>query len=162
VTGPSLPEPIGEEVRRELKRFGPTGAMAEIVKAWPRIVGEAIARNAWPARVGRDGTLHVATSSSAWAFELGLLEADIRGRLSKELGGDAPTGLRFAPGRLPEPPSPTRDPGPPRGPKPSTHDREEADRLAAPIDDENLRKLVAKAAAASLARPAKRPGRLLD
>ena len=30
----------------------------------------AIAANAWPARIARDGTLHVATSSSAWAFEL--------------------------------------------------------------------------------------------
>jgi predicted nucleic acid-binding Zn ribbon protein len=162
MTGPSLPEPIGEEVRRELKRFGPSGAMAEIVDAWPGVVGDAIARNAWPARVGRDGTLHVATSSSAWAFELGLLEADIRGRLSRELGGDAPTGLRFAPGRLPEPPSATRDPRRTQGPKPSFRDRKEGDRLAAPIDDENLRKLVAKAAAASLARSAKRPGRLLD
>jgi hypothetical protein len=45
-----FPEPIGEYVRRELKRFGPSGAMAEIVRAWPAAVGESIARNAWPAR----------------------------------------------------------------------------------------------------------------
>jgi predicted nucleic acid-binding Zn ribbon protein len=162
VTGPGLPEPIGEEVRRELKRFGPSGAMAEIVRVWPEVVGAAIARNAWPARVGRDGTLHVGTSSSAWAFELGLHEADIRERLTKALGEDAPTGLRFAPGRLPEPPSPAPDPGQTKGPKPSTRDREEADRLAASITDENLRKVVAKAAAASLSGSADRPGRLLD
>jgi hypothetical protein len=158
----SLPEPIGEGVRRELKRFGPSGAMAEIVGVWPEVVGAAIARNAWPARVGRDGTLHVATSSSAWAFELGLHEADIRGRLLKALGEDAPTGLRFAPGRLPEPRPPAPDPGRAKGPKPSARDRDEADRLAASIDDENLRKVVAKAAAASLANSADRPGRLLD
>ena len=157
-----LPEPIGEEVRRELKRFGPSGAMAEIVAAWPGVVGEAIARNAWPARVARDGTLHVATSSSAWAFELGLLAADIRDRLAATLGADAPSGLRFAPGRLPEPSAHAPDPLRRRPPQPSSADRREADRLTETIDDENLRKLVAKAAAASLANSADRPGRLLD
>ena len=162
MTGPSFPEPIGEGVRRELKRFGPTGAMAEIVRAWPGVVGEAIARNAWPARVSRDGTLHVATSSSAWAFELGLLEPDMRARLSTALGPDAPTGLRFAPGRLPEPSSDVPPAEAARAPRPSAAERQEAERLAARIDDENLRKLVAKAAASSLARSANRPGRLLD
>jgi hypothetical protein len=104
----------------------------------------------------------VATSSSAWAFELGLLGSDIRGRLSAALGPEAPTGLRFAPGRLPEPPSPAARPERVRRPRPSAADRREAERLAAPIDDENLRKVVAKAAAESLARTADRPGRLLD
>jgi hypothetical protein len=157
-----FPEPIGGEVGRELKRFGPVGAMAEIVKAWPEAVGESIARNAWPARMSRDGTLHVAANSSAWAFELGLLEADIRGRLEKALGADAPTRLRFAPGPLPEP---ARE-GPAEGvqppPQPTAEEQREAERLAAPIEDENLRKVVAKAAAASLARAAGRPPRLID
>jgi predicted nucleic acid-binding Zn ribbon protein len=156
------PEPIGKGVRRELKRFGPSGAMAEIVRAWPAAVGDAIARNAWPARVARDGTLHVATSSSAWAFELGLLEADIRGRLASALGADAPKGLRFALGRLPEPESPKPDPERGRPPRPSSDDRREAERVAATIEDENLRKVVARAAAASLAKSPGRPPRLLD
>jgi hypothetical protein len=157
-----LPEPIGDEVRRELGRFGPAGSMAEIVEAWPGAVGDSIARNAWPARVSRDGTLHVATNSSAWAFELGLLEGEIRERLANALGGDAPTRLRFAPGRLPEParglpPEPSSRP-----PQPSSEDRREAARLTASIEDENLRKVVAKAAAASLARAAGRPPGLID
>ena len=63
-------ERIGNEVERELGRFGPAAGMAELLRAWPDAVGEEIARNAWPARIARDGTLHVATSSSAWAFEL--------------------------------------------------------------------------------------------
>jgi hypothetical protein len=147
-----FPEPIGDDVQRELKRFGPAGAMGEIVKAWPEAVGEAIARNAWPARVARDGTLHVATSSSAWAFELGLLEADIRGRLEARLGADAPARLRFAPGRLPEPAP--EAPGERRAQlrEPTAEQRREAERLAATIEDENLRKVVAKTAAQSLAR----------
>jgi hypothetical protein len=157
-----FPERIGDEVRRELKRFGPTGAMAEIVRAWPDAVGDSIARNAWPARVARDGTLHVATSSATWAYELGLLAADIQGRLSTALGVDAPKALRFAPGRLPEPAPPAREQAPIEGVEPSTAQRQEAERLAASIEDENLRKIVAKAAAASLANAAGRPGRLLD
>jgi hypothetical protein len=157
-----LPQRIGEELRRELGRFGPAGAMAEIVEAWPAAVGDSIARNAWPARTSRDGTLHVNTSSSAWAFELGLLEADIRGRLESALGSEAPPRLRFAPGRLPEPPREIPENRPARPPQPSPEEQREADRLVAPIEDENLRKIVAKAAAASLVRAAGRPPGLID
>ena len=77
------PERIGDGVKRELGRFGAAGAMAEVVEAWPALVGEQIARNAWPARIARDGTLHVATSSSAWAFELGQLAPELLERLSR-------------------------------------------------------------------------------
>jgi hypothetical protein len=156
------PEPIGGEVQRELKRFGPAGAIGEIVEAWPTAVGDSIARNAWPARIARDGTLHVATSSSAWAFELGLLEEEVRGRLERTLEHPAPPRLRFAPGRLPEPPSPAAEDKPRRRAKPSREERVAADRLAAPIEDENLRKIVAKAAAQSLAGGSGRPPRLID
>jgi hypothetical protein len=147
-----VPERIGDDVKRQLGRFGPAGAMAEIVRAWPAAVGDNIARNAWPARVARDGTLHVNTSSSAWAFELGLLEQKITERLREALGRDAPKGLRFAPGRLPEPAREAPSGASRRPPQPSPEERLEAERLAASIEDENLRKLVAKAAAASLAR----------
>lgn len=147
-----VPERIGDDVKRQLGRFGPAGAMAEIVRAWPEAVGDNIARNAWPGRVARDGTLHVNTSSSAWAFELGLLERQIMERLREALGRDAPKGLRFAPGRLPAPAREAPSQAPRRPPQPSSEERLEAERLAAPIEDENLRKLVANAAAASLAR----------
>jgi predicted nucleic acid-binding Zn ribbon protein len=146
------PQPIGDEVRRELGRFGPAGGMAEIVEAWPAAVGESISRNAWPARVSRDGTLHVNTSSSAWSFELGLLQAQILERLRAALGAEAPKALRFAPGRLPEPASDAASDRPTATRKPSETERRMAEELAAPIEDENLRKIVAKAAAASLAK----------
>ena len=96
------PERIGQDVRRELGRFGPAGAIADVVDVWPAAVGDSISRNAWPTRIARDGTLHVSTSSSAWAFELGLLEADLRERLSERLGDRAPNRFRFAPGPLPD------------------------------------------------------------
>jgi len=98
-------ERIGGEVDRELRRFGPVGAMPAVVAAWPAAVGDTIARNAWPARVGRDGTLLVHTSSSTWAFELSQLAPTILQRLAEALAEEGPKALRFAPGRLPEPAS---------------------------------------------------------
>ena len=141
-------ERIGENVRREVQRFGHHGAIGEVVKVWPAAVGVQIARNAWPARVGRDGTLFVHTSSSAWAFELAQLEPDIRARL----GAAAPGALRFAPGPLPEhDPSVSEEAGP-TAIEPSPEEVETGVQIAATIDDEMLRKLVARAAAASLAK----------
>ena len=146
-------ERLGGEVRRELGRFGPAAGMADVVAVWPGVVGEAIARNAWPARIGRDGTLHVAVSSSAWAFELTHLEATVLARLRETLP-EPPARLRFTPGRLPEPSVPAAEPGPRGRPEPRPEDVEEAARIAAGIEDEELRSIVARAAAASLARAA--------
>jgi hypothetical protein len=145
---------IGGGVRRELERFGPAAGMADLVAAWPRLVGEQIARNAWPARLGRDGTLHVAASSSAWAFELAQLAPQVLESLQQGLGDGAPVALRFAPGKLPElSPEPAETAAEPP-PRPTAEQAAQAADLAAPIADENLRKVVAKAAAASLARAA--------
>ncbi|HET8873894.1 MAG TPA: DUF721 domain-containing protein [Gaiellaceae bacterium] len=155
-------EPIGDVVRRELGRFGRGEAIAEIVKVWPEAVGESIARNAWPARIARDGTLHVATSSSTWAFELGLLEADIRKRLAAALGKGAPVSFRFAPGRLPEAPPDATEKRPASPVEPTWAEQLEGERMAEAIDDQNLRKVVARAAAASLARAAGPPLDLVD
>jgi hypothetical protein len=136
---------LGDEIDRELGRFGPEAKIAALVEAWPAAVGETIARSAWPARVARDGTLHVNTADSVWAFELTSRAAEIGRRLGVE-------GVRFAPGRLPEPsvPEPTRPV--PESREPSRELLETGARLAAGIEDENLRKIVARAAAASLAR----------
>ena len=141
-------DPLGNSVAGELRRLGPAGEIVEIVRAWPEAVGEQIARNAWPARVSRDGTLHVATSSSAWAFELGQLEADIRGRL----GQWAPPRLRFAPGPLPEGHEAGPEPAQSAPLQPTREEWVEAARLGAQIEAEELRNLVTRAAAASLAR----------
>lgn len=144
-------EPIGADVRRELGRFGPAAGMAEVVAAWPDAVGEQIALNAWPARMSRDGTLHVATSSSAWAFELTQLEGEIRKRLGDAAGEAGPARLRFAVGHVPEPGS---DPAPKEKrtvPRVSEALSAEGERIAAAIEDPDLREVVARAAAASLA-----------
>jgi hypothetical protein len=148
-------ERLGERTRRELARFESAPGLGELVEAWPRAVGPEIARNAWPARVARDGTLHVATSSSTWAFELTQLEADVLGRLRAHVQESVPKKLRFAPGPLPEPPSPDLS-------GTGSHEplvagakvRSQAELLAAGIEDEELREAVARAAAASLERAA--------
>lgn len=144
-------EPLGEELRRELGRLGPAGAIGEVVEAWPGAVGPAIAANAWPARIARDGTLHVATSSSAWAFELTHLSATVRERLSERLGPAAPAVLRFAPGRLPEPGPEGVESFTRTVPIPSPAARAAAEQVASEIEDPALREAVARAAAASLA-----------
>ena len=150
-------EPLGDELRRELGRLGPAGAIGEVVEAWPESVGPAIAANAWPARIARDGTLHVATSSSAWAFELTHLAATVSERLSERLGEAAPAALRFAPGRLPEPGAAGVETSARTVPSPSPAARAAGEEIASAIQAPGLREAVARAAAASLAAAEARP-----
>jgi hypothetical protein len=145
-------DPLGGEIRRELVRLGPGGAIADVVAVWPAAVGPAIAANAWPARIARDGTLHVSTSSSAWAFELTHLEDTVRARLGEHLGEGAPPRLRFATGRLPESGAESVESSERVVPRPSPAALAAAEELSAGIEDQELREAVSKAAAASLTR----------
>jgi hypothetical protein len=153
-------EPLGEGVRRELGRLGPAGAIADVVAVWPEAVGPGIAANAWPARISRDGTLHVATKSSTWAFELTQMSATIQERLEVSLES-APTALRFATGRLPEPGGKDVEDRKRTVPTPSPQAVAAGEEIAAAIADPTLREAVARAAAASLeaaaAGPSDRP-----
>ena len=144
---------LERQVRRELGRFGPVdGDMIGIVRVWPAAVGETVARNAWPARLARDGTLHVNTASATWAFELGRLVTTILDQLRSELGETTPPALRFAPGPIPEPEVDAAARRALERPEIRAEHRAEAAGIAAPIEDEELREYVARAAAASLAR----------
>jgi len=154
----TLPGPLGDEVRRELARVVPATGMPAIVEAWTEAVGGPIAENAWPARLGRDGTLHVAASSSTWAFELSQLADTIMSRLRERLAAAAPLALRFAPGPLPERGLESVKTSARFVPEVSPAAREEGERIAAVITDPELRSLVARAAAASLATRPPGPG----
>ncbi len=146
------PRSLGDEIRDQVARFGPEGAIGPIVQAWPAAVGDAIAANAWPARIARGGTLHVATSSSVWAFELTALAETVLERLHDALGDAAPTKVVFAAGRMPERgPLPEELEKPPPPPVSEEH-RRVASELTAGIENEELRAAVERAAAASLAR----------
>jgi predicted nucleic acid-binding Zn ribbon protein len=146
-------ERLDRDLRATLGRLGGSGDadLAAIVEVWPALVGEQNARRSWPARIGRDGTLHVHTADSVWAHQLGMLAPDIRARLAERLGRSAPASLRFAPGPLPAPGDlePARRP---RIAEAGPEERVEAASIASGIEDEELRELVARAAAASLAR----------
>ena len=136
-------EPLGDELRCELAALGPNAAMSETTAAWPVAVGPDIARNAWPARFQRDGTLIVHTQDAIWAFELGHRAAEIAERLPGR------PALKFVPGPLPAPPAPEQ---PVQAPPAATVEEErQAAEWASSIEDEELRNAVARAAAASLA-----------
>ena len=89
-------------------------------------MGGGISRNAWPARIARDGTAVIHTSDSIWAFELGHRAAEIAGRLG-----------------VPAPPL-----------EPTPDQAAAAASIAASIDDRKLRESVQKALSLALARDA--------
>jgi len=136
-------EPLGDEIRAQLRRAGGEAAATdEVAAAWPAAVGEEIARNAWPMRTQADGTLVVHVRDSIWGFELTQRAGDISSRLP----GSPP--LRFVPGTLPDP-APTPGPSPVEA---TPQEVREAQVLAAAIEDAALRESVAKTIKASLAR----------
>jgi hypothetical protein len=140
-------ERVADSVARELSRFGSVGGGLEpVVEAWPAAVGEEIARNAWPARFARDGTLHVHAKDSIWAFELTSRAEEIRRRL----GEVAPARLIFAAGPLPERAPPPNEKASRRPRKPTPEQLAEAEALTRGIRDSELRGIVAKTVAASL------------
>jgi hypothetical protein len=147
-------ERIGEEVQRELARGGSRDAipLAAVTAVWPEAVGDPVACKAWPLRLGRDGTLHVAAASATWANELSLLQDEILAALRARLDAEAPSAIRFAVGPIPEPERPL---GPGSQAVPDLLDvppevEREAAAAAAEIGDPELRELVARAARASL------------
>jgi hypothetical protein len=115
--------------------------LSEVVERWPAAVGPAIAQAAWPARIGRDGTVHVHTADSTWAFELGHRAAEIAARLGVDR-------VRFAPGPLP---SPAAEETSRARVEPSPEDEALAAALSAAIGDPDLRESVEKAIAFSVA-----------
>jgi hypothetical protein len=135
-------DPLADALKRELKGLGPNSAMSETVEAWPDAVGAEIARNAWPARFQRDGTLIVHTKDAIWGFELGHRAAEISARLPGK------PALKFVPGPLPEPAA--EEPAQ-AAPAATLEERRQAAEWAEAIEDEGLREAVKKAASASLA-----------
>jgi Dna[CI] antecedent, DciA len=147
VSEPTEPAPLAGAIREHARRLGLEGRADDVAGAWPGAVGEEIARNAWPARVQADGTLVVHVRDAIWGFELTQRASEIADRLP---GSPA---LKFVPGPLPDTGPPAPAAGPPV-PAASPEQRREAGALAAEIADPELRALVARTAAASLARSA--------
>lgn len=148
-------ERLEDSLRGALQGAGvpDAGVLTDVTRAWPRAVGDEIARAAWPRRITGDGTLLVACASATWAFELGLLGEEILAKLRAAVGADVPAAIRFSPGPVPAPAAaaaPTVQ-APPEIDGPTCLLAEE---LTAAMSDEELRATIARAAAASLARAA--------
>lgn len=145
----ALPAGLAGEVEVQLRRLGggQPGVLAALVAAWPSAVGPAVAANAWPARLGRDGAVVVHASSSAWAFELTQLAAEVLDRLGKA----APPRIVFVVGPVPAPGVESVPEACRSRPRPSPADRSRAAEMAREIGPPALREAVARAAAASLA-----------
>lgn len=79
-----------ERVRDEA---APQTLLAEVQRAWPGAVGEAIAAEARPS-AERAGVLTVSCSAAVWAQELDLMAPVILERLGQVLGNDRITRLR--------------------------------------------------------------------
>ena len=114
-----LMDRLDASVRGALRGAGvpDAGALADVVRVWPQAVGDAIARAAWPKRIARDGTLHVAAISATWAFELTLLADEILAKLTDAVSAGAPTAISFSPGPVPSPPAPLAGEKPPSPPE---------------------------------------------
>lgn len=138
-------ERLGDLLRRELGRHGPQAGIGDAVAAWPGAVGEEIARNAWPARFTRDGTLIVHARDSVWAFELTQRADEIAKRLSAK-------SVKFVTGPLPEGEAESHEATPQGSPTITPEQAKQAAEWTAQIEDEDLRKLVTKTAELSLAR----------
>jgi predicted nucleic acid-binding Zn ribbon protein len=89
-------EPVAGVLGRVLRDLGlePTLGGWRAVEAWPRVVGERLARRT-RAVAFRDGTLHVEVEGSAWMHELGFLKRDLVERIHRDLGSDEVRELRF-------------------------------------------------------------------
>ena len=138
-------DPLGRRDPRRALALRPAGRHGRARRALAgRRSATAIARNAWPARIARDGTVHVNTADSVWAFELG------QPRRARSPARSACRRLRFAPGPAARRPTPSplerrveadarrTTSGPARSPPRSR--------------DEKLRESVQKAVSLSLAR----------
>jgi hypothetical protein len=142
VIGGALPEAAGR-----------ASDVAAIARRWPEAVGEAIAREAWPARLTPDGELVVHASGAVWASELSLLARQLQDRL--EAVGIVPApSLRFTVGAVPR----RREPDAEKGPRTAPPHDPRADRWTAAIRDPELREAVSTAARSWLRRADARSG----
>jgi hypothetical protein len=96
------PVPIGEAIAAvgEELGVGDPRMLGRLERAWPELVGPAIAEHA-RIRSLRRGVLTIAVDAAPWATQLRYLESEIVERAAALLGSDTVTGARV----VVEPPS---------------------------------------------------------
>src|SRR5271168_1110737 len=95
------PEQIGAAMQPLLDRIDREGhfAIVRLAKAWPEIVGEAIARRTEIVSL-KFHTAVVKVSGAMWIQELNLMKSQILARVTERVGDDAVREIRFVQGRL--------------------------------------------------------------
>ena len=84
MNAPPRPTPLAEALEAWIGRSGLRKRLdlAEVVEAWPELVGPQIAAVTRALAVAPDGTLLVRVASNAWATELGLMTPRILARVN--------------------------------------------------------------------------------
>jgi predicted nucleic acid-binding Zn ribbon protein len=95
------PESIAAAMQPLIERLDREGhfGIVRLIKAWPDIVGETIARRTEVASL-KFHTAVVKVSSAMWIQELNLMRAQILERLREHLGYDTVRELRFVRGAI--------------------------------------------------------------
>ncbi len=95
------PEPIAVAMQPLIERLDREGhfGIVRLVKAWPDIVGETIARRTEVASL-KFHTAVVKVSGAMWIQELNLMRAQILDRIRDYLGDDIVRELRFVRGSI--------------------------------------------------------------
>jgi predicted nucleic acid-binding Zn ribbon protein len=81
------PRSLAEAFGSLADELAPRTLLADVQRAWPGTVGEAIAAQAEPT-TERGGVITVACAASVWAQELDLMAPQIIARLNAALGGE--------------------------------------------------------------------------
>jgi hypothetical protein len=95
------PRPVSDSLAAVARNLGGAGgpALVDLLQRWPEVVGEGLAAHCVPVSL-RAGTLTIAAYESAWAAQLGWLEAELRRRLDDAIGAGTVTriAVRVRPG----------------------------------------------------------------
>ena len=90
------PQPLGRAARdlTATRGWSPRGAEGTVFAQWPAVVGVDIAEHATPTAL-RDGVLHVAAESTAWATQLRMVQAELLAKIAAAVGDGVVTSVRI-------------------------------------------------------------------
>ena len=89
-----MPERLANILDRLGNRVAPALRSCSLLALWPQVVDERVRQHAEPLKIS-NRTLYVATSSPAWAQELGFLKPRIIEKFNRLAGSDAISDIRF-------------------------------------------------------------------
>ena len=84
---------ISGAIQRLVAEIAPQDPITRIRMAWPKVVGDSIAKETYPSSL-RGGVLTITCSSSVWAQELDLLSRKVLERLDEEFENSLAQRLR--------------------------------------------------------------------